>query len=375
MRINTLLASTALIALCAGTADAAGRGWYLGIEAGWSIINDVDATFHTTYDDFRTQLQADFDSGWAILATAGYAFNGGWRLEGEVGYRNNDLGSIRFRDTWYADHYGSFSPGGTLEEVSLMVNVLYDIYITDRFKLSLGGGIGADWANFEFDNRFNTNNNFNNNNGDGSWAFAYQGIAGLSYALTPRTDLFVNYRYLVVDGADLNNVRDFRDCYEYCYDNRNRFSTDNFNKQTITIGFRYDLYPEVLPPPPPPPPPPPVVVEPPKPRQFIVFFGFNKSNITAEADRIISEAAEAARTFGSASISIVGHTDTVGSPEYNQRLSERRAYAVRGSLASKGIPDQAITTSGRGEMDLMVQTGDGVKEPQNRRATIDLQGN
>ena len=70
---------------------------------------------------------------------------------------------------------------------------------------------------------------------------------------------------------------------------------------------------------------------------------------------------------------IVGHTDTVGSPSYNQNLSECRADAAKTNLVARASPDGAISTSGRGEAELMVQTGDGVKEPQNRRATIDLQ--
>jgi OOP family OmpA-OmpF porin len=78
------------------------------------------------------------------------------------------------------------------------------------------------------------------------------------------------------------------------------------------------------------------------------------------------------KSKGSASVSIVGHTDTVGSMRYNQRLSECRANAAKSNLAGKGVPGDAISTSGKGETELMVQTGDGVKEPQNRRATIDL---
>jgi OOP family OmpA-OmpF porin len=68
----------------------------------------------------------------------------------------------------------------------------------------------------------------------------------------------------------------------------------------------------------------------------------------------------------------VAHADSSGSPAYNQRLSERRASAVRAALAANGIPAANITTEGRGEGDLLVQTDDGVKEPQNRRATIDM---
>jgi len=108
------------------------------------------------------------------------------------------------------------------------------------------------------------------------------------------------------------------------------------------------------------------------PKAFIIFFGFGKCNITAEADAVLSEAAAAAKSGGSASVSIVGHTDTVGSPSANQRLSECRADAAKSNMVGKGVPAGAISTSGRGEGELMVQTGDNVKEPQNRRANINL---
>src|SRR4026208_667392 len=122
----------------------------------------------------------------------------------------------------------------------------------------------------------------------------------------------------------------------------------------------------------PPPPAPPVVPPPPAPKHFIIFFGFNKCNITAEADSVLSEAASAAKSGGSARGPIGGHTDPGGSPAYNQKLSECRANAAKSNLAGKGVPEGAISASGKGETELMVQTGDGVKEPQNRPATIDL---
>ncbi|MDZ4738375.1 MAG: OmpA family protein [Alphaproteobacteria bacterium] len=103
-----------------------------------------------------------------------------------------------------------------------------------------------------------------------------------------------------------------------------------------------------------------------------VFFGFNKTNISAEAQRVIEDAAATAKQLGSASIIIVGHTDSSGSNEYNQALSERRSSSVRSALVNLGIADEKIEASGKGESELIVQTGDGVKEPQNRRATIDL---
>jgi len=357
MRITTLLCSTALVALSAANANAA-TGWYLGVEAGWNTVSDNDIKFSTTFG-FTTPLNVDFDDGWAILATIGYNFGGHWRVEGELGYRNNDISGIRITGTRPRPtplSATSFTPGGSLEEVSLMANVLYDIYLGSRFKLTLGAGIGGDYASFDVDGGL----------GDNNWSFAYQGIIGLAYALSPRTDLTLNYRYLVAEGADFGGLDPTFGFFN------ERFSSDDFHKQSITIGFRYDLQPDVVPLPPAPPPPPPP--EPPKARQFLVFFGFNKSNLTAEAERVITEAAAAAKEYGSASIVVVGHADTVGSPAYNMRLSERRANVVRGSLVSHGIAEGQITASGRGETELMVQTGDNVKEPQNRRATIDING-
>jgi OOP family OmpA-OmpF porin len=88
---------------------------------------------------------------------------------------------------------------------------------------------------------------------------------------------------------------------------------------------------------------------------------------------VLTEAADTAKSEGTARIQIVGHTDTSGSPAYNQRLSDCRATAAKSNMVGKGVPEGAITTSGKGEGELMVQTADGMKEPQNRRATIDLQ--
>jgi outer membrane protein OmpA-like peptidoglycan-associated protein len=63
----------------------------------------------------------------------------------------------------------------------------------------------------------------------------------------------------------------------------------------------------------------------------------------------------------------------MGSNSYNQELSLKRANVVRDALRALGIAGDTISASGKGETELLVQTGDGVKEPQNRRATINLQ--
>ena len=65
-----------------------------------------------------------------------------------------------------------------------------------------------------------------------------------------------------------------------------------------------------------------------------------------------------------------GHTDTSGPESYNMALSLRRANAVKDALVRDGVPAQAIVVIGKGESQPLTPTGDGVREPQNRRVEI-----
>jgi outer membrane protein OmpA-like peptidoglycan-associated protein len=134
-------------------------------------------------------------------------------------------------------------------------------------------------------------------------------------------------------------------------------------------------------PPPPPAPPAPVYMAPPPPpapapvvstREFMVFFDFDRSTLSPDAREIVAKAVDAAKTVGSVHITVTGHTDTVGSRRYNQRLSERRAAAVKAEMIRDGLDGAMIATIGRNFSDPLVATGPGVREPQNRRAVIDL---
>ena len=121
--------------------------------------------------------------------------------------------------------------------------------------------------------------------------------------------------------------------------------------------------------PPPPPPPPPMVAPP----SFMVFFDWDRSNLSQQALTTIEQAADAFKSKGNARITATGHTDTSGPEAYNMALSLRRANAVKDALVREGVPAQAISVIGRGEQGLLVQTGDGVREPQNRRVEIVIQ--
>jgi outer membrane protein OmpA-like peptidoglycan-associated protein len=67
-----------------------------------------------------------------------------------------------------------------------------------------------------------------------------------------------------------------------------------------------------------------------------------------------------------------GYTDTSGTPQYNMGLSIRRAKAVQAELIKDGVSANAISIQGFGDTQLLVPTGPGVREPQNRRVEIIL---
>jgi hypothetical protein len=106
------------------------------------------------------------------------------------------------------------------------------------------------------------------------------------------------------------------------------------------------------------------------PHSYLVFFDFNKSDLTPAAVKIVDQAAADAAAGKVTTLQVTGYTDTVGSDAYNMRLSKRRAMAVQAELAKQGIPADAVAIFAKGKHDLLVPTADGVKEPQNRRVSI-----
>ncbi len=122
--------------------------------------------------------------------------------------------------------------------------------------------------------------------------------------------------------------------------------------------------------------PPPLPVAAPAPaaaRSYLVFFDWDKATLTDRARQIIREAADNSTHVQYTRIEVNGYTDTSGTPRYNMRLSLRRAHAVAGELVRDGVPASAISIRGFGDTHLLVPTGPGVREPQNRRVEIVLQ--
>jgi OOP family OmpA-OmpF porin len=119
----------------------------------------------------------------------------------------------------------------------------------------------------------------------------------------------------------------------------------------------------------PPPPPPPA---PAAPSEFTALFDFDSWTLTAEDLTVITNAINTARAGGQTHITVVGHTDTSGSADYNRKLSVRRANVAVEAMVDMGARRAAIQASGVGENDLAVQTPDNTKEAKNRRTVISL---
>ena len=113
----------------------------------------------------------------------------------------------------------------------------------------------------------------------------------------------------------------------------------------------------------------------PKPQsvRFVVYFHTDKYDIDAEDQRVIAEAKAAAEKLGSPIVKISGNTDTVGSVDYNQKLSEMRAQAVAKVLEAGNTPVRAMVTEANGELKPALVTPDETAEQRNRRVEIILE--
>jgi OOP family OmpA-OmpF porin len=109
-----------------------------------------------------------------------------------------------------------------------------------------------------------------------------------------------------------------------------------------------------------------------EPRQYNVYFDFDKYNLTPEAQQIVESVAGSVQRDDSARIDLVGKADRAGTDAYNMKLSERRANTVRDALVADGVSADRIGVNWVGEREPPVPTADGVREPRNRVVTITL---
>jgi len=200
----------------------------------------------------------------------------------------------------------------------------------------------------------------------GQGAFAYQAIVGAAFPIesVPGLAITAEYRFLGMQGERTYN-------YQYFAPGVATRATLKFNEEynhSALIGIRYAF--NAAPPPPPPAP----IATPAREaaRTYLVFFDWDRADLTDRARQIIAEAAQATTRVQVTRIEVSGHTDSSGTARYNQGLSVRRAQNVASELVRLGVPRQSISVQGFGETRPLVQTANGVREPQNRRVEIVL---
>lgn len=417
-----LLAGVALAAMVTATGAAAEQypGWYGGVDLGYNSMGDYQGVSEGNMADGGAYMyDVATDESWAGFARLGYRYNPNWRVEFEGGYRPGDISSAiapfardyptiagtTTVDTALctvgvirgaADPCGA--PRGSFDQTSFMVNLYYDIMPDSSFHPFVGAGFGLNQVKAKLIGQLSTSpagGQISDLSITGTDTVpAAQFLAGMAWALSDRLSLDVTYRYMASGKATFESILTPLSAYAMTpgpetgegWQQPGDFD-GAFNNQTLTVGLRWSFGAPMAPPPAPvidtpveapPPPPPPPPAPPPAPvatfdaRTFIVYFEFDKSDLTADAQAVVSAAADYAKTGNAARIVVVGHADTSGSAAYNIRLSERRAKTVADALVGQGVDGSKLAVDWKGESQPAVATGDGVKEPLNRRSTIDI---
>jgi outer membrane protein OmpA-like peptidoglycan-associated protein len=360
-RVALLAAGVSLAPLAALAQPVTGP--YISLGAGLDYVIDQnlrgDSQQLTGYGHLSNNV------GGIASGAIGYGLGNGLRIElqGDWGATREDAGISTTSN--YQQQYHGF------------VNVLYDI---DGAMIGVPGimpfvGLGGGYGASHF-----TNLNFNGADAagnptflrtTGTWDdFAVQGIAGVAFniAQVPGLALTAEYRFTASPIDSSYNAQYF----DAGSVGRVKFKTDGQYNNAALIGVRYALFNAPPPPPPshampPPPPPPPEVA-----RTYLVFFDWDRADLTARARQIVAEAAAASTKVQTTRIDVNGYTDLSGTAAYNQRLSVRRAESVEAELVRDGVPKGEISIHGYGESNPLVPTAKGVREPQNRRVEIIL---
>jgi outer membrane protein OmpA-like peptidoglycan-associated protein len=310
---------------------------------------------------------AKFHGGFVGLGSIGWGFGNGLRVEVEGDYRSNKLYRI---NASFGSISGQANAGGDEQKYGGMVNALYDFWSVSPYVVPyVGVGAGYMWVN-EHNVKVYAPGGLpflTANSSKGT--FAYQAILGAAIpltAVTPGLALTLEYRFMGTTGD--RNYATTNVSAIGTAPGRVRFNSEYNHSALIGVRYAFNAAP-----PPPPPAPAPVAAPAPAPaRTYLVFFDWDRADLTARARQIIADAARNSTHVQYTRIEVNGYTDTSGTPQYNQGLSVRRAQSVKAELIRDGVPANVIDIHGFGETHLLVPTGPGVREPQNRRVEIIL---
>jgi OOP family OmpA-OmpF porin len=364
MRLRNLLVAAVVMPGFAGglmsrpAAAQPFQGVYLGGAAGYHYTNDVKAQPTPGSALGYNGVKLRTNGGFVGLGSLGYGFGDGWRLEVEGGARLNQLGHLN--GTPFAT-----SSGGSFNTYSVMTNALFDLDVRSPWVYPyFGGGVGAAW-NSASNLRANSGNPlFGFSSSDNTVGLAIQAIAGLSFPVPNMPGLSMTAEYRIFSMPITRTLNGSAATPTGSVPGGLKLGT--MIDQSALIGVRYAFGIQ-------PPPMAPVDAPAPAPaaaRSYLVFFDWDKYNITDRARQIIADAAASSKKVAYTKIETNGYTDTSGTAKYNQALSIRRAQAVAAELVRNGVPKAAIAITGFGDTHPLVATGPGVREPQNRRVEI-----
>jgi outer membrane protein OmpA-like peptidoglycan-associated protein len=381
-RCRGLLTTTVTCGLLAAFPVAAQQTWwnalpvtglYVGTGAGINFLQETDldqsgsVTAGLRAAGFPAPNgKATFDVGIATVGSVGWGFGNGLRVEGEFSYRWNEVDRI--------SGFGRLGPrlsgaGGQQQTIGLMANLLYDFQIPGSpwAVPYLGAGLGVAWTDWSGTRTRSMPANLHLDIDGTEFNFAYQAIAGVAFPIRPVPGLAITAEYRFFGTLANKYDATARTNSTGAVLARGSVEAESYN-HSILAGVRYNF--GRVPPPPPPLPAP--AVAPAPARTYLVFFDWDRADLTARAREIIAEAVVNVGRVQSTRIEVAGHADRSGTPLYNERLSRRRAEAVAAELVSRGIGRGDILVTAFGESRPLVPTADGVREPQNRRVEIVL---
>ncbi len=362
LRVALLVASV-LSAPAAALAQPV-TGPYISLGAGLDYLFDQDIhNGSQAFTNGRTKLTNNV--GGVASGSVGYGFGNGFRVElqGDWSGTRVDVGESTTSN--YQQQYHGF------------VNVLYDLdgaqfgFPGISPYVGLGGGYGqSHFSNLNFDGTDAAGNPTLTHTTGTYGDFAVQGILGVAFniAAVPGLAITVEDR-VTATPIDSSYHAQF---FDGAFSGGVKLKTDGQINDAALVGVRYALFAA----------PPPVQTKaveqqqatPPvqQARTYLVFFDWDRADLTTRARQIVAEAASASTHVQTTTIEVNGYTDLSGTAAYNQRLSVRRAQSVEAELVRDGVNRSEISIHGFGETHPLVQTANGVREPQNRRVEIIL---
>ena len=363
-----LLAATILSAPCAAFAQPI-EGLYIGAGAGGNYLQQervlASPGLGLRAKDLATQV------GGAGVGSVGYGFGNGLRLEVEGDVRHNRVRQIN----GFTGAVGPTASGGDQYAFGAMVNALFDLDIGFNWiypYFGLGGGF-AD-THLDAVHSYGVPARSGSAPADGPTTSPTRASSACPSRSRPfpGLSLTAEYRFYGVLDAPSFHASDnvlVQSGTGAAHAGRGNFNLNSDYNHSLLLGVRYAF--DTAPPPAAAPQASPQPAVTPA-RTYLVFFDWDRSDLSDRARQIIAEAAQASTRVQTTRIEVQGNADSSGTPAYNQRLSLRRAQTVAAELVRVGVPRTAIDIQAFGDTRPLVATAAGVREPQNRRVAIIL---